>query len=36
MTVKVDADGHKEGAGEKCNSRDLPIQAVVIEPEGFG
>ena len=34
MRAKVDGDGHNHGAGEKCNSRDLPIQAVVIEPEG--
>jgi hypothetical protein len=34
LTVKVDAGSHKESAGEKCNSRDLPTQAVVIEPEG--
>ena len=34
MTVKVDADSHKEGAGENGDARDLPVEAVVIKPEG--
>ena len=36
MGIKVEGRSHKEGAGEKCNSRDLPIQAVVVKPEGVG
>ena len=34
MTVEVDADSHEEGAGENGNARDLPVEAVVIKPEG--
>ena len=34
MTVKVDATGHKESAGKNGNARDLPVEAVVIKPEG--
>ena len=33
MTVKVDADGHKEGTGKNGNARDLPVEVVLIKPE---
>ena len=34
IRVKVERHGHKEGAGENGNARDLPVELVVIEPEG--
>jgi hypothetical protein len=33
MTVKVDADSHKEGTGKNGNARDLPVEMVLIKPE---
>ena len=34
ITVKVDADSHEESAGEKGDARDLPVEVVLVEPEG--